>query len=93
MQTRRHLVYKKFRATSFASVKLSGARHAYWTADAEAIKVVTSDRHTFPKDTAEYEMINFYGGNIISAKESDWKRHRSVAMSAFNEASRLSPTI
>ncbi|KAF8556843.1 cytochrome P450 [Imleria badia] len=81
-----HVVYKKFRVTSFASVDLPGARTTFWIADAEAIKRVTSDRYTFQKDAVEYEMINFCGGSLLSAKESDWKRHRSVAMSAFNEA-------
>ena len=92
MQTCRHLVYRKFRVTSFASVEVSAAQQTFWIADAEAIKLVTSDRHIFKKDVAEYEVLNFGGANLVSVKESDWKRHRSVAMSAFNEASRLSLT-
>ncbi|KAG6377342.1 hypothetical protein JVT61DRAFT_15133 [Boletus reticuloceps] len=59
----------------------------FWLADPEALKIVTSDRHTFQKDTTHYEMLNFCGGNLISLEGADWKRHRSVAMSAFNEAS------
>ena len=52
--------------------------------------LVTSDRHIFQKDVAKYVVLNLGGANLASAEESDWKRHRSVAMSAFNEASRLS---
>ena len=81
------LAYNKFGTTSFASVGLSVARSFFWLADSDAIKCVSSDRHTFQKNVAEYEIINIYGGNVVSIEGSDWKRHRSVAMSAFNEAS------
>jgi cytochrome P450 len=78
--------YKKFGATSIASVRISAAQQLFWFADPEAIKLVASDRHTFQKDIVSYEMINIYGGNVVSVEGSNWKRHRSVAMSAFNEA-------
>ena len=84
------LAYNKFGTTSFASVGLSVARSFFWLADSDAIKCVSSDRHTFQKNVAEYEIINIYGGNVVSIEGSDWKRHRSVAMSAFNEASYFS---
>ena len=87
LQTSRFLVYRKFGATSFASVRISAAQQLFWFADPEAVKIVASDRHTFQKDIVSYEMINFYGGNVVSVEGSNWKRHRSVAMSAFNEAS------
>ncbi|KAF8137618.1 cytochrome P450, partial [Boletus edulis] len=78
--------YKKFGATNFASVELLHAQPIFWLADPEALKIVTSDRHTFQKDIIQYEVLNFCGGNLISLEGTDWKRHRSVAMSAFNEA-------
>jgi cytochrome P450 len=78
--------YRKFRATAFATVEVWAARSTFWFADHEAIKLITADRHIFQKDVAEYEILNFFGGNLVSAEGSDWKRHRSVAMSAFNEA-------
>ena len=87
LQTSRFLAYKKFGATSFASVRISAAQQIFWFADPEAVQIVASDRHTFQKDIASYEVINFYGVNVISVEGSDWKRHRSIAMSAFNEAS------
>ena len=84
------LVYKKFGVTSFASVRLSTAQQFFWLADSEAVKLVSSDRHTFQKNVVEYEIINIYGRNLLSTEGSDWKRHRSIAMSAFNEVSCLS---
>lgn len=86
-QTTTPSVYKKFGATSFASVFISPAQPFFWLADPEALKIVASDRHTFQKDVVQYEIINIYGANLVSVEASDWKRHRSVAMSAFNEAS------
>ncbi|KAF8437970.1 cytochrome P450 [Boletus edulis BED1] len=79
-------LYKKFGATNFASVDLLQAQPIFWLADPEALKIVTSDRHTFQKDITQYEILNFCGGNLISLEGTDWKRHRSVSMSAFNEA-------
>ena len=92
LQTSRYPAYRKFRATAFATVEVWAARSTFWFADHEAIKLITADRHIFQKDVAEYEILNFFGGNLVSAEGSDWKRHRSVAMSAFNEASSLSFT-
>ena len=83
-------MYKKFGATSFAAVRISAAQQFFWLADPDAVKLVVSDRHTFQKDVVEYQILNIYGGNVVSVEGSDWKRHRSVAMSAFNEASSLS---
>ena len=88
LRTNNPLVYKRFGATSFASVGISITRPVFWLADSGAIKRVSSDRHTFQKNVVAGEIINIDGGNIITVEGSDWKRHRSVAMSAFNEASR-----
>jgi hypothetical protein len=33
----------------------------------------------------QYEGLNVYGPNIVSTEGPDWKRHRAVARSAFNE--------
>ena len=37
-------------STILSSVVVSGAKSVYWLADAEALKIVTSDRYTFRKD-------------------------------------------
>ncbi|KAH7887015.1 cytochrome P450 [Phlebopus sp. FC_14] len=78
--------YKEFGNTIFASVRFLTARPYFWVADAEAMKLVASDRHTFRKDVRAYEPLNIYGPNLVSTEMSDWKRHRTVAMPAFSEA-------
>jgi hypothetical protein len=35
----------------------------------------------------QYEPLNIYGRNIVGTEGLEWKRHRSVANSAFNEVS------
>ncbi|KAG9309955.1 cytochrome P450 [Chiua virens] len=77
--------FKKFGTTTFTSVKFWNAQQFLWTADSEAIKIITSNRHAFKKDVDNYETINIYGRNVVSTEGADWKRHRSVVMSAFNE--------
>jgi hypothetical protein len=37
----------------------------------------------------QYEPLNIYGPNIVGTDGTDWKRHRTVANSAFNEVSWL----
>jgi cytochrome P450 len=37
----------------------------------------------------QYKPSNIYGPNIIAIEGSDWKRHRAVANSAFNEVSMI----
>ncbi|KAG8216942.1 cytochrome P450 [Butyriboletus roseoflavus] len=59
-------LYKKFGATSFASVWITSAQQFFWLADSEAVKIVTSDRHTFQKDIVQYELLNIYGGNLAN---------------------------
>ncbi|KAF8186829.1 cytochrome P450 [Mycena galopus ATCC 62051] len=54
---------------------------------AQSIKTVTSQPDTFQKDVEPYQLVNFYGQNLISIQGADWKRHRKVANPAFNEAS------
>ena len=34
---------------------------------------------------SQYEPLEIYGQNVITAEGADWKRHRAVANSAFNE--------
>ncbi|KAG9309961.1 cytochrome P450 [Chiua virens] len=79
-------LFEKFGSTTFTSVRISTAQQFFWTADSEAIKTITLDRNTFQKDVETYEVLNVFGPNIVSTDESEWKRHRSVVMSAFNEA-------
>ncbi|KAH7912385.1 cytochrome P450 [Hygrophoropsis aurantiaca] len=78
--------YKEFGATIFASVRFLTSQRFFWVGDAEALKIITSDRNTFQKDISQYEALNFFGPNLVSTEASDWKRHRAVAKPAFSEA-------
>ncbi|KAF8804431.1 cytochrome P450 [Phlegmacium glaucopus] len=54
-------------------------------ADAAAIKEVTSARARFPKPAREYELLSFYGRNIVVAEGEEWKKYRKIAAPAFSE--------
>ncbi|KAK0192740.1 cytochrome P450, partial [Armillaria mellea] len=69
-------VFAKFGTTCLSSV----------ISDADAIRIVSSDRKTFTKDVEAYETLNIYGQNMVGAEGAVWKRHRDVAKPAFNEA-------
>ncbi|KZP06599.1 hypothetical protein FIBSPDRAFT_764113, partial [Athelia psychrophila] len=36
-----------------------------------------------------YEVLEFYGPNLVSTEGANWKRHRAVAAPAFNEANNV----
>ena len=80
-------VYRGFQNTAFAAIDIWAGQQTCWFADPEGIKIITADRHIFPESVAEYEALDVFGGNLLSTEGPDWKRHRSVAMSSFNEVS------
>ncbi|KIM77288.1 hypothetical protein PILCRDRAFT_621963 [Piloderma croceum F 1598] len=43
-------LYEKYGSTCLSTVRLWNSQVYYWIADADALKIVTSDRHTFQKD-------------------------------------------
>ena len=46
---------------------------------------ITTARSRFPKPIDEYGALNFYGDNIVTMENQEWKRHRKVAAPAFAE--------
>ncbi|EKM76767.1 hypothetical protein AGABI1DRAFT_131058 [Agaricus bisporus var. burnettii JB137-S8] len=82
----RFSLYKKYGSTCLVSATFWDAIPTYWFADADALKTITSDRFTFMKDVEAYETLNVYGHSIVGQEGTEWKRHRAVAMNAFNEA-------
>lgn len=44
-----------------------------------------SERTWLLSPDLQYELISIYGHNIIGTEGAEWKRHRDVARSAFNE--------
>ncbi|KAF9467844.1 cytochrome P450 [Collybia nuda] len=79
-------LYAKYGSTCLSSITFWNAIPIFWLSDGDAIKALSADRKMFPKDVEAYETLNIYGPNIIGTEGADWKRHRSVANSAFNEA-------
>ena len=48
-------------------------------------KTIFSSRQRFPKPLWVYEMLGFFGGNIVTTEFDEWKRHRKIAAPAFSE--------
>ena len=39
--------------------------------------------------TAMYSMLNFFGNNMVTTEDEEWKRHRKVASPSFHQVRRL----
>ncbi|KAG6919795.1 hypothetical protein DXG01_000295 [Tephrocybe rancida] len=78
-------LFQKFGSTCLSSATFWNAVPTFWLSDADAIKTVHAGRATFPKEVEAYETINIYGPNMVGTEGAEWKRHRHVANSAFNE--------
>ncbi|KAH0826717.1 cytochrome P450 [Lanmaoa asiatica] len=85
-------LYKKFGATTFASVRISTAQPFFWLADPEAIKLVVSDRHTFQKDVAPYEIVRIYGGNLANVALV-WSESLRVVNEWFEQLDSAGPDV
>ena len=48
-------------------------------------KTVMGLRQKFPKPVYAYEVLNFYGNNIVTTEFHEWKRHRKIVAPAFGE--------
>jgi len=78
-------IYASDGSTVLSSVVLWGARTMYWLADAEALRIVTSDRHTFRKEVEAYGVLNIYGKSVLTTENDEWRRHLAVVGPSFNE--------
>ncbi|TFK34437.1 cytochrome P450 [Crucibulum laeve] len=65
---------------------LKGRIGHYYAKFDKAIKTISNDRLTYQKDVEAYEALNIYGENIVGTEGSAWKRHRTIAKTAFNES-------
>ncbi|KIK59171.1 hypothetical protein GYMLUDRAFT_245592 [Collybiopsis luxurians FD-317 M1] len=54
-------------------------------ADAAVIKEVTTARARFPKPVKLYEVLSFFGDNIVASEGEEWKKFRKIAAPAFND--------
>ncbi|EJD34457.1 cytochrome P450 [Auricularia subglabra TFB-10046 SS5] len=61
------------------------AQRFIYIADAAAMKMVFNARHSFLKDTKQYEVLHFFGTNILGTEGNEWARHRSITRKSFGE--------
>ncbi|KAF8811212.1 cytochrome P450 [Phlegmacium glaucopus] len=54
-------------------------------ADAAAIKEVISSRARFPKPVELYDVLSFYGPNIVTTEGEEWKKYRKISAPAFSD--------
>ncbi|KAJ7185748.1 cytochrome P450 [Mycena filopes] len=83
----RFFFYAQYTSTAISAVTFWDSIPLLWLSDAEAIKTIASEGAIFQKDVAAYEPLNIFGQNLVGTEGAEWKRHRKVANSAFNEAS------
>lgn len=56
-----------------------------FTANAELIHDVAMRREIFPKDTADYTILEMFGKNVLVTEGPLWRMHRKVTAASFNE--------
>ncbi|KAF4621313.1 hypothetical protein D9613_000776 [Agrocybe pediades] len=54
-------------------------------ADADTIKEITSSRARFPKPVYQYEVLSFFGRNIVASEGEEWKKYRKISAPAFSD--------
>ncbi|KAI5121947.1 hypothetical protein M0805_002018 [Coniferiporia weirii] len=79
-------VYAREKSTILSALIVWDATPMFWLADAQAIKAVTSDRHTFRKEVEAYNVLEIYGRNLVTTEGDEWRRHLAIAGPAFNES-------
>ena len=45
---------------------------------------ITTARAQFPKPAREYEIVSFYGPNIVTSEGEEWKKYRKISAPAFS---------
>ncbi|KAK7439367.1 hypothetical protein VKT23_017591 [Stygiomarasmius scandens] len=80
-------LYKHYGSTILSSFIIWDGKPHYWLGDADAIKTVCDAKSVFQKDLDVYEgVLNLWGTNIVTTEGAEWKMHRSIVKTAFNEA-------
>ncbi|TDL22861.1 cytochrome P450 [Rickenella mellea] len=81
----KHGDFDYFGCDMFSSISLFPNRIEMSVCDATTIKEITSSRARWPKPIEQYGALNFFGKNIITTEDDEWKKHRKVANPAFSE--------
>lgn len=76
-------MFAKFKSDVISCVSWGGA-HIIYLADGDLVKKVNSNQGEFPKPVEEYDVLNFFGPNLVTAKGKDWVRQHAVSKDVFN---------
>ncbi|KAK7038948.1 hypothetical protein VNI00_010340 [Paramarasmius palmivorus] len=80
-------LYAHYGSTILSSVVLWSGERVYWIGDGDAIKTIANKRDVFGKDMNAYEpVLNIWGSSIITTEGAEWKAHKGIVKTAFNEA-------
>ncbi|KAL2178023.1 cytochrome P450 [Thermothelomyces heterothallicus CBS 202.75] len=58
---------------------------ALYTQSAEVIHQVTQRREAFPKNIAQYGILEMFGRNVLTTEGALWRLHRKITSASFNE--------
>lgn len=58
---------------------------ALYSQSAEVIHQVTQRREAFPKNIAQYGILEMFGRNVLTTEGALWRLHRKVTSASFNE--------
>ncbi|KAH6627036.1 cytochrome P450 [Chaetomium sp. MPI-SDFR-AT-0129] len=58
---------------------------ALYSQSAEVIHQVTQRREAFPKNIAQYGLLNMFGQNVLTTEGTLWRLHRKITSASFNE--------
>ncbi|TDL16150.1 cytochrome P450 [Rickenella mellea] len=76
----KHKDFEYFGSHIYSSVNIwPKSTCQFRVADPSAIKEITSSRTRFPKPVEAYQVLKFFGDNIVVAEGDEWKKHRKVA--------------
>ncbi|KZO90319.1 cytochrome P450 [Calocera viscosa TUFC12733] len=81
--------YEKAGVSIIAATPLMAPEPNVWVSDPLALKAVGGDRHLFPKQTELYDVISFYGPNLVTTEGDEWRRHRAASKAAFGEGNNM----
>ncbi|KAI0078339.1 614 534 cytochrome P450 [Panus rudis PR-1116 ss-1] len=57
----------------------------YFIADPVVTKEIMTQRLKFPKPIELYELLLFFGRNIVASERDEWKKYRKISAPAFTE--------
>jgi cytochrome P450 len=66
---------------------VSPSKILFNTTNAEANTQICARRFDFTKPFEEYDVVNHFGKNVLSAEWEDWRRQRKIIAPAFSEKS------